>query len=52
MKTSSVVSALLLAGGSVAQTPAGFTPNVKAHLDVIFGTKAVNPPGMALAKTG
>ncbi|KAI1858978.1 uncharacterized protein JN550_012240 [Neoarthrinium moseri] len=51
MKTQNILPALALAGGSVAQTPAGFTPSVSAHLDVIFGTKVVNPPGTPLSKS-
>ncbi|KAI1874377.1 hypothetical protein JX265_004585 [Neoarthrinium moseri] len=43
MKTQNILPALALAGGSVAQTPAGFTPSVSAHLDVIFGNTARQP---------
>ncbi|KAL1856943.1 hypothetical protein VTK73DRAFT_8167 [Phialemonium thermophilum] len=41
----------LLSGPSLAQTPPGFTPEVAAHLDVIYGSKAVSPPGIELAKS-
>ena len=47
-----ISAALLLAGLSTAQTPEGFTPEVKDNLDVIFGTKAVTTPGTSLAKAG
>ncbi|XXG99697.1 hypothetical protein Hte_006038 [Hypoxylon texense] len=49
MKGSSILSALALAGASVAQTPSGFTPAVEQKLEVTFGTKAVTP-GLALSK--
>lgn len=53
MKASNTLAVLLLAcGSSLAQTPAGFTPKVTAHLDVVFGTKVVDPPGTALTKSG
>lgn len=45
-------SLLLLARLSTAQTPAGFTPEVEDHLDVIFGTTAVATPGASFAKPG
>ncbi|KAH6648352.1 phosphatidylethanolamine-binding protein [Truncatella angustata] len=51
MKTSIAVSALVLACQTLAQTPTGFTPSVAAHLDVIFGSKVVNPPGTPLSKS-
>ncbi|KAI0005688.1 PEBP-like protein [Xylariaceae sp. FL0662B] len=50
MKTSNVFSALLLAGVSTAQTPAGFEPAVEQKLEVTFGTKSVTEPGLALTK--
>lgn len=43
---------LLLLGLAHSETPPGFTPEAAAHLDVIFGTKAVSPPGMSLTKAG
>ncbi|KAF7540951.1 hypothetical protein G7054_g898 [Neopestalotiopsis clavispora] len=52
MKTPSTLVVLLLACRSaLAQTPAGFTPSVAAHLDVVFGTKVVDPPGTPLSKS-
>ena len=45
-------SALLLAGAVSGQTPAGFTPEVKDKLEIVFGTKAVETPGASLAKAG
>lgn len=42
----------VLAGLSSAETPTGFEPKVDAHLDLIFGTKTVSPPGMSLTKAG
>jgi hypothetical protein len=36
------ILSLLLALAS-AQTPPGFTPNVTAHLDVIFPSAAITP---------
>ncbi len=47
-----LISLTLLAGLSSAQTPDGFDPKVTAHLDVIFGTKAVSTPGASLTKAG
>jgi hypothetical protein len=53
MKTPSTLVVVLLACRSaLAQTPAGFTPSVAAHLDVVFGTKVVDPPGTPLSKSG
>jgi phosphatidylethanolamine-binding protein len=52
MKSVNALALLLLACISAAQTPAGFTPEVTAHLEVIFGTKVVDPPGTALTKSG
>lgn len=49
MKVSSILSALALAGVSVAQSPSGFTPAVEQKLEVTFGTKTVTP-GLALSK--
>jgi phosphatidylethanolamine-binding protein len=43
---------LVLAGLTSAQTPAGFVPKVDAHLNLIFGTKVVSPPGTALTRAG
>ncbi|KAI0403992.1 phosphatidylethanolamine-binding protein [Xylaria palmicola] len=50
MKTTTIVSALLLAGVSSAQTPPGFTPAVTAKLEVTFGSKNVATGGQALTK--
>ncbi|KAJ8105412.1 hypothetical protein ONZ43_g7436 [Nemania bipapillata] len=50
MKTSNIVSALLLAGVSSAQTPAGFTPAVTAKLEVTFGAKNIATGGQAMTK--
>ncbi len=52
MLVSLISGAVALAALVVAQTPEGFTPSVSAHLDVIFGSKAVSPPGMSLTKAG
>lgn len=52
MRFFTVGQILLLAGLSAAQTPEGFTPEVKDNLSVIFGTKAVTSPGASLAKAG
>ncbi|OCL02967.1 PEBP-like protein [Glonium stellatum] len=41
---------LLFTAITRAQTPVGFSPNVTAHLDVIFSSVAVTPPGMNLTK--
>jgi hypothetical protein len=41
----------LLLGTAWAQTPAGFTPEVTAKLDVIFSSASVTP-GLALSKAG
>ncbi|KAK4152488.1 phosphatidylethanolamine-binding protein 4 [Chaetomidium leptoderma] len=45
-----ISSALLLASAVSAQTPAGFVPEVKDKLEILFGTKAVEAPGASLAK--
>jgi hypothetical protein len=45
-------SLAVLAGFAVAQTPEGFTPKVDTHLEVMFGTKNVDPAGMTLTKAG
>ncbi|KAK5636023.1 hypothetical protein RRF57_011735 [Xylaria bambusicola] len=50
MKATNIVSALLLAGVTSAQTPAGFTPAVKEKLEVTFGTKNVATGGQAMTK--
>jgi hypothetical protein len=52
MLFSKIGSLVFLAGVTAAQTPPGFTPEVSAHLDVMFGTKAVTTPGMSLTKAG
>jgi len=39
-----------LAGVSRAQTPAGFTPSVDTHLDIMFNSTVVSPAGITLAK--
>ncbi|KAK0727796.1 phosphatidylethanolamine-binding protein [Lasiosphaeria miniovina] len=45
-------AALVLAAGALvaAQTPAGFTPEVTARLDLVFGAKTVTVPGTSLTK--
>ncbi|KAI1171915.1 phosphatidylethanolamine-binding protein [Nemania sp. FL0916] len=50
MKATSIVSALLLAGVSSAQTPAGFTPAVTEKLEVTFGTKSIATGGQSMTK--
>ncbi|GAP90526.2 putative PEBP-like protein [Rosellinia necatrix] len=50
MKTTNIISALLLAGVSYAQTPTGFIPVVTEKLEVTFGTKNVATGGQALTK--
>ncbi|RWA14965.1 hypothetical protein EKO27_g153 [Xylaria grammica] len=50
MKTTNVVTALLLAGVSSAQTPVGFTPAVTDKLEVTFGSKNVATGGQPLTK--
>ncbi|KAL7624857.1 hypothetical protein AAE478_004071 [Parahypoxylon ruwenzoriense] len=50
MKGLNILSALVLAGISAAQTPEGFTPIVEQKLEVTFGSKAVTP-GLALSKS-
>ena len=52
MQIKALASAVLLAGLTSAQTPEGFVPKVSAHLDVLFGTNAVSPPGESLTKAG
>lgn len=47
-----LISTLFLAGPVSAQTPPGFTPEVTAKLDIIFGTKAVESPGASLTRAG
>ncbi|KAK4240934.1 phosphatidylethanolamine-binding protein 4 [Achaetomium macrosporum] len=47
---STIVSALLLAGVVSAQTPAGFVPEVKDKLEIIFGSKAVETPGASFTR--
>lgn len=47
-----IIVALALLSFARAQTPEGFVPSVSSHLDVLFGTKAVSPPGMSLTKAG
>ncbi len=50
--TNTIASVLLLTGVVSAQTPAGFVPEVKEKLEIIFGTKTVATPGASLAKAG
>lgn len=50
MKAANIVSALILAGVSSAQTPAGFTPAVTEKLEVTFGTKNIATGGQAMTK--
>ena len=52
MLFSNLLAAASLVVGAFAETPEGFKPNVTARLDVTFGTKAVNPPGLAFTKAG
>jgi phosphatidylethanolamine-binding protein len=40
----------LLVAFVAAQTPPGFTPNVTAHLDVIYASGAITP-GISMSKT-
>jgi hypothetical protein len=48
-----IAAALLLTSGLVsAQTPAGFVPEVKDKLEIIFGSKAVETAGAGLSKAG
>jgi hypothetical protein len=42
------LQALLVA----AQTPAGFKPEVKEHLQVSYGGKALTPPGNKIERPG
>ncbi|KAI0397070.1 PEBP-like protein [Xylariaceae sp. FL0594] len=51
MKLSDILTALVLAGITSAQTPAGFTPAVTQKLEVTFGTKSIETPGQAMTKT-
>ncbi|TRX93216.1 hypothetical protein FHL15_005795 [Xylaria flabelliformis] len=50
MKAVNIVSALIFAGVSSAQTPAGFTPIVAEKLEVTFGTKNIATGGQAMTK--
>ena len=52
MLLQSLMSGVMLAGLAAAQTPAGFTPEVKDRLDVIFGTKVISVAGTSLTKAG
>lgn len=52
MKLKTLSALVAAAGLSSAQTPLGFTPDVTAHLDVIYGTTAVSTPGMSMTETG
>jgi hypothetical protein len=47
-----ITSVLLLAGVASAPTPAGFVPEVKSRLKIIFRSKTVDAPGASLAKAG
>lgn len=47
-----LIPALFLTGLASAQTPEGFTPEVTAKLDIIFGTKAVDTPGASFTRAG
>lgn len=47
-----IASALLLAGFVSAQTPAGFEPEVKDKLEIVFGSNAVDLAGESLTKAG
>ncbi|KAB5529054.1 phosphatidylethanolamine-binding protein [Coniochaeta sp. 2T2.1] len=50
MLVSLATSVLLFVGLAQCETPPDFTPEAVARLDVIFGTKAVSPPGTSLTK--
>lgn len=39
-----------LVGVSQAQIPAGFTPSIATHLDVMFNSTVISPAGIMLAK--
>jgi hypothetical protein len=52
MKTLSLAVFAAAVGLVAAQTPDGFIPSVATHLDVTFGSKAVTPAGISLAKEG
>jgi hypothetical protein len=52
MLLQSLLSGVALAGLVAAQTPSGFTPEVKDRLDLIFGTKVITVPGTALTRAG
>lgn len=44
------VSSLLLASLVTAQTPPGFTPEVRARLDLVIGSRVITVPGTSLTK--
>ncbi|KAL8400375.1 hypothetical protein RB594_000677 [Gaeumannomyces avenae] len=50
MWPSSLLSRALLGGLVAGQTPARFTPSVSKHLNVVYGSKAVKPPGTSFTK--
>ncbi|KAI1813555.1 PEBP-like protein [Poronia punctata] len=51
MKSSSILSPLILACVSSAQTPDGFSPAVAEKLEVVFGTQSIETPGQSMPKT-
>jgi hypothetical protein len=50
MKCSIILSSLLLAVPSLAQTPSGFAPGTNATLDVYYGTQYISP-GLVVKKS-
>ncbi|KAK3942554.1 phosphatidylethanolamine-binding protein [Diplogelasinospora grovesii] len=48
--TSAAAILLTVAGLASAQTPPGFSPEVTARLEIIFGTKSVMTPGQSMTK--
>jgi hypothetical protein len=50
--STTIASALLLAGVVLAQTPPGFEPEVKDKLEIVFDSKAVETPGASFTKAG
>jgi hypothetical protein len=50
MKFISILSSLLLAVPSLAQTPSGFMPGTNVTLDVYYGTQYISP-GLIVKKS-
>lgn len=42
----------ILCSSAAAQTPDGFNPSASAQLRVVYGSKAVDPPGTSFTKAG